>query len=331
MIKTEALFAKLDTAGFQPELVEEDTEITICCPLCDDDLPRLYISADTGAWVCFHCHEQGGLHRLLLTVCEMDASEAFEVGRTLRTVDPTEYDDYFELSEDSLNKTAEQPRELVLPSQFHPIDARAPSAILKYLERRHVSPELAAARGIGYAVTGRYAWRVIVPAITDQCLYTFVARTILTNCPNCEEVLDDCMCRPRRFPKVLTPTTKDGARPRYTLYNFDAVRASRSTRVIVVEGVFDALRLPTEAVALLGSSISATQVSLLAGLVRGRDCIIALDGDEAGYRGALKVAEALTAELVPVFVALLPYGADPGSMDAQELEKCLHDARAFVL
>lgn len=331
MIKTSALFDVLDQAGFEPELVEEDTEITIICPLCADDLPRLYVSADTGAWTCFHCHEQGGLHRLLMAVCEMDASTAYETSRTLRTNDPTDYDDYFELSEDKAVVGSRQPAVLTLPLQFHLIDTQTPAVILKYLERRHVSPQLAAARGIGYAITGRYAWRVIVPVKSDATLYTFVARTVLTQCPNCMEVLDDCTCRPRHFPKVLTPTTKDGANPRATLFNFDAVRSSRSTSVVVVEGVFDALRLPSEAVALLGSSASATQVSLISGLVRGRECILALDGDEAGYKGALKVAEALTAELVPLRVAVLPEGADPGSMDIDELHRCLTNAQAFVL
>jgi DNA primase len=98
-----------------------------------------------------------------------------------------------------------------------------------------------------------------------------------------------------------------------------------------VEGVFDALRFPYEAVALMGSSASTTQVTLLAGLARGRDVILALDPDTAGYLGAVKVANALASKLVPVRVALLPKGSDIGSLGAEAAEPYLANASRFIL
>ena len=99
----------------------------------------------------------------------------------------------------------------------------------------------------------------------------------------------------------------------------------------MVEGVFDALRLPNEAVATLGASASATQITLIAGLARGRECIVCYDSDQAGYLGAIKVAEALTSATIPVRVALLPIGKDPGSMKLSALEKALQQSRRYVL
>ena len=330
MINSRALFDTLFQQGLQPEFVEDDSEITICCPQCGDERPRLYINAETAAWVCFHCHEQGGLHALLMTICQLSGHESFDASRSIRL--NTGEDDYFELQEDKKDDPKKgDAKVLALPSRFEPITRDSPSRFLDYLTARGVSPDLAAARGIGYATGGYYGNRIIVPVQNDGVLYTYIARTIRRKCPSCAEVLDDCVCTPRRFPKVLTPSTGDGARPRLTLYNLDPVRRSTSPRVVVVEGVFDALRRPGDAVALLGSSASATQIALLAGITRGREVILALDADEAGYKGTLKVAEALLSELVRVKIALLPDGKDPGDLSGDELEACINAARPFVV
>ena len=322
-----ALFDALFEAGLQPELVEEDTEITVACPLCEDDRPRLYVSTETASWLCFHCHAQGNLHQLLMSVVGLDGHGAFDTSRSIRLNGD---DDYFELKEDR-KPEPQKIAALELPGSFISITRETPEVYLKYLARRHISPELAAARGIGYSERGHYGKRIIVPVKSDGVLYTFIARTVLATCPSCSQGLDVCTCRPRRFPKVLTPPTANGARPSLTLYNIDSVRRSASPRLVVVEGVFDALRLPTEAVALLGSSASSTQVALIAGIARGRTVTLCLDGDEAGYKGALKVAEALIGEMVRVKVALLPEGADPGSLPMNELESCLVSAHPYVL
>lgn len=327
MIKSDALYDYLFDQGLQPEYVEEDTQIVVCCPMCEDDRPRLYVSSETGAFICFHCHEQGNLHQFLMRVCNLDGNEAFEQGRLIRGSREDEID-YFEHREE---RKKEVTAVLTLPRQFHTIDRAAPVQFLKYLEKRHVSPELAINRGIGYAVTGRYAYRVIVPVKNDGHLYTYIGRTVLTQCPNCTELVDDCTCRPYKYPKVLTPTKKQGAQPSHTLYNLEVVHRTRPERLVVVEGVFDALRLPTSSVALLGSSASATQVTLIAGLARGREVILALDPDEAGYKGTLKVADLLSSEMVKVRVALLPEGEDVGSIDQPTLDRCLQEARPYIV
>lgn len=329
MLKSAALFDWLLQEGHQPEYMEEETEIVFCCPLCADDRPRLYVSCDNGAWVCFHCHESGNLHQLLMRACGLDGSDAFDVGRHFRVAVNEEHNDYFEIQEKK--EVVELAEVLKLPSSYRPITHESPPIFLNYLARRGVSPELASARGIGYSVSGRYAYRIIIPVQNDSMLYTFVARSVLVACPNCQEKLDDCTCRPYKFPKVLTPTSKHGARPSLTLYNLDAVRNSKPSTPVVVEGVFDALVLPTRAVGLLGSSASSTQITLLAGLARNNGLILCLDGDTAGYKGTLKIAEALSSEMIKVKVALLPEGRDPGSLSIDELEGYLATARPYIL
>lgn len=325
-LDVKAVFEWLAEENFQPELVEEDTEITVCCPLCGDDRPRLYVSTESGQFICFHCHEEGNFHQFLMRVGDMSGSKAMSLKSEFTTTDPQ---DWFDAPPKLV--TPKNDAILRLPPSFKLIDHNTPDEYLRYLEYRGVSVELAMAKGIGYATSGKYAWRIIVPVRNDGKLYTFIARTILAQCPNCREAINDCVCQPRKFPKVLTPETKEGAVPRLTLYNLDAVLKSKSPRVVVVEGVFDALRLPNEAVAVMGSSASRTQITLLTGLLRGRTCVLALDPDTAGYLGTVKVADALTAELIQVSVATLPEGEDVGSLDSAELARYLNQARRYVL
>ncbi len=325
MLKPDALYNWLLDQGVEADYMEEDTEIVLACTQCDDDRQRLYITPDEGIWTCFRCGAQGALLDFLKDIVGLDFQEAMEAYRTLVQSD---HDDPWE----DFTPAPDRPRAeaftgVELPEEFHLLDERAPSHFLKYLEKRHVSLDLAISSGIGYAISGLYAYRLIVPVITDGEVYSYVARTIFRRCPRCDNKLDACSCK-FQIRKVLTPS---GGRPRLTLYNLDRVRASRGPRVVVVEGVFDALQLPSDAVALLGSSISPTQTTLLAGLSRGREVIVCLDGDDAGRHGARRVADALTSSLVRVSVAKLPEATDPGSLPRDQLEECLSTAKPYVL
>ena len=324
-LDAEKLYGMLFEAGFAPEWAEEETEIVFCCVLCDDDKPRLYVSADTGVWVCFHCHEEGSLYRLFLRVLELDSHEAYEAQRKLLTQDTT--DPWRELiAEPGVEEKEPDKGQVVLPTNFRPVSDVTPERFLRYLSRRHISRELAIQRGVGYCLQGRYANRLVLPVESDGHLFTFVARSVWSRCPGCQNAAEDCECE-RTFRKVLTPT---GGRPGLTLYNLDFVRASASSRVVLVEGAFDALRLPREAVALLTSSISATQVTLLAGVSRGRELVLCLDGDSAGRKGAAKIADALWSAMVPCHIAHLEDGEDPSSLDHKDLERALREAEAYI-
>ena len=324
------LFDLLAREGLDPEWMEEETEIAIACPLCEDDRPRLYIGSDTGAWICFHCDEQGGFMQLLGHVVSLDTHQQMEARR--RIVDEAVDDPWAaqtaEPKREAPNGDARLAAACELPSEFKPFSAGvAPEVFNRYLLYRRINLALASVRGLGYAVGGRYARRLVVPVANDGFLFTFVARSVLAGCPNCEEPFEDCTCE-RRFPKVLTPS---GGKPKLSLYNLDFVRVSQSERVVVVEGVFDALSLPAEGLALLGSSLSPTQLLLLAGVSRGRQVYVALDGDKAGRAGARRVADALISALVPCFIASLPDGADPNSLERDQLEDCLTKAKRYVL
>lgn len=335
MLKAVKFYDWLTDAGFQPELVEDDEEIIVCCPLCNDDRPRLYISTERGNWICFHCSEQGNLYRFIQVATGAPTSEAFELQQRLTSTDAEEPDDFFDVRH--LEKKQAPATALTLPMSFRPAGPNMPTEFKQYLASRGIGEAVAALRGIGYSESGRYAKRIIIPVINDGHLHTFIARTILTQCPNCMELLDACTCSPIKYPKVLTPSTKNGATPALAIYNYDQVLASTNRPAIVMEGWADALAsYPDQAVALMGSKVSRTQLMLLTILGRNsHGLILCLDGDFAGYNGATKIAEALSAELIKVRVAILPMSKDPGKLieagKKDVLDDCIRDSRSFIL
>jgi DNA primase len=98
------------------------------------------------------------------------------------------------------------------------------------------------------------------------------------------------------------------------LYNLHRVRGRK--HLILVEGYFSVFRLfqlGVPAVALMGSSLSAAQVTLLreAGV---KYLTVLLDGDEAGRAAAPAIMARLASEPFLVKFGLLPEGSQPDTV-----------------
>ena len=103
-----------------------------------------------------------------------------------------------------------------------------------------------------------------------------------------------------------------------TLYGLALARteASAKKEIIVAEGYMDVIALAQagfpQAVAPLGTAMTETQIGLLWRMVP--EPILCFDGDKAGQRAALRIAERALPLLKPGFslrFALLPAGKDP--------------------
>ncbi len=113
-----------------------------------------------------------------------------------------------------------------------------------------------------------------------------------------------------------TPFFKKGS----NLYNLDYARklSNKIEHVYLVEGYMDVVGLRSKgienAVANLGTSLTDRQVSVLNQFFD--DLVICFDGDESGYKAALRAAENLIKELKPekqISFLFLPNKEDPDS------------------
>ena len=188
-----------------------------------------------------------------------------------------------------------------LPSEAHPLDnpaSRWQRPFWDYLRGRGVSPVLVGEYRIHYALIGRYRNRVLIPVTWHGTICGFVARAI-----------DD------RQPKTLN---SNGALD--IPFNLD--RMNRRQPIVLVEGVFDALRLPTMAVATLGARLSLGQREALAA-VDPEVITVLRDGDRAGRTRTVQDARDLLGAGFRVRLAALPDGLDPASAPPSVLAEAL--------
>ncbi len=138
---------------------------------------------------------------------------------------------------------------IALPDAFAPLDRlHAPDVerhlapFRAYLESRGISMDVIRRHGIGCALAGRYAARVIFPVHLEGHLVAFQARDITG----------------RSAAKYIGPP---GVRLGEVLFNLDDARTH--DRIVLCEGIVSAIRTGPDAVACFGKALSPSQVGLL--------------------------------------------------------------------
>lgn len=125
----------------------------------------------------------------------------------------------------------------------------------------------------------------------------------------------------------------------YNYWNFPSGKflfnewlVDRSQPVIVVEGIFDVLRMASagydNTVALMGSSLSDTQAKKLKSLTQ--PVYMMLDGDMAGRKGVMKAVGMLRGTVVSLRECEVPDGKDPGDLSDGELKNIVESARLVL-
>jgi DNA primase len=198
-------------------------------------------------------------------------------------------------------------RVIELPKSYRAI--KCEGDLPTYLQGRQVTLADCSRHSIGYCKTGFFSNRVIVPIYfpTGE-LATFIARWM----DNGHKQIG---------PKVLYPK---GSKKSRVLFNQRI--ASKHNTVIVTEGVFDALRTGTSAVALLGKHASDEQLKLLIKMGQKRRLVVLLDNDAKD--DAEFLADELAEVCPEVYLGSLPEGVkDPGEASKKDIARVLRTAR----
>lgn len=307
-MNTEMLVATMEDAGFSMSSVAGGTELLTNCALCFDEKSRLYIEASSGLWMCHRCGEKGHLLSLLVRVVELTFATAYPLAESI-SAQPIDAPVVIEAHR------APPPSSVRLPRGF--IRDAGDRYAGDYFAMRGLSRTLVSDVGAGYCLTGYYAHRVIVPVITQGALRTWVART----------------WKPYEQKKVLMAVESQAAR---ALFGYDLLVDERRhwKELIVVEGVFDALRLwdlgYRETVATLGAHITDLQMALMKHL-RPSAVVLMRDADEAGDTAAIKEGRALLSNMFSVSIAHLPENSDPSEASPQDIRTALEKAIPVTL
>jgi hypothetical protein len=300
------LLELLEQAGVDFKRSDGD-EITLNCPFCvtEDTGYHLGLNVGNGLAHCFRCdYKSGGL---MNTARQL--SRVYDIPFQIR---------YMATKEEQEGRPVPalpSPSREYLPKEYERFVSGSTDKVEKrirgYLKSRGVSQLQIEKHQIGFAVAGKYAWRVLFPVLgEDGKAYGCVARSVDV----------------RQKPKYLNSL---GIK---LLWN-----AHRPAKVAVVcEGIIDALKVETAlmrrrdwvAVARLGSSLTPQQMRQLRQYER---IVILPDRDAAGVKGAIAMAELCAANHIQVEMAVPERmdDRDPGDMIDDEIIDYIDSAQSW--
>jgi len=269
------------------------------CPFCNHRKPKLEINMATNEegnnpWECWVCQTRGRTIRSLLKQLKTPRETAAQILKYLPKGSQIEYKGLSIVE---------------LPEEYQPLHSASGTSVIanmvkKYLYERGLSDNDFIKYQIGYATTGEFGGRVIIPSYSgSNQLNYFVARAYDGN-----------------YFKYKNPEASKDIIFFENLINWDAP-------IILCEGVFDAMAIRRNAIPILGKNIStALYKKLLTSSVN--DIYVALDTD--ARTKALEIAEKLLNQGKRVFLIELP-GKDPSEMGFKAFTELIQSAQELDL
>jgi DNA primase len=269
------------------------------CPFCNHRKPKLEINMATNEegknfWECWVCQTRGQSIRSLLKQLSTPRDQAADI---LKYLPKGTYVEYKGLSI------------VELPKEYQPLYLASTESVIanmvrKYLYDRGLTDNDFIKYSIGYATTGEFGGRVIIPSYSESGqLNFFVARTYDGN-----------------YFKYKNPEASKDIIFFENLINWNQP-------IILCEGVFDAIAIRRNAIPILGKSISdALYKRIIVGKVQ--DIYVALDTDARDK--AVQIAEKFLNQGKRVFLINLS-DKDPSEMGFRAFTELIQTAEELDL
>ncbi len=269
------------------------------CPFCNHHKPKLEIKMSTNEqghnpWECWVCQTKGRTIRSLLKQLKTPRDTANEV---LKYVPRGSQIEYKQLSI------------IELPKEYQPLYSASNTSVVanlvkKYLYERGLTDNDFIKYGVGYATTGEYGGRVIVPSYTSSgTLNFFVARSFDGN-----------------YFKYKNPEASKDIIFFENLINWNAP-------IILCEGVFDAIAIRRNAIPLLGKNMAQALYKKIL-MSPTTDVYVALDSDARNR--ALQISEKLLNQGKRVYLVEMKE-KDPSEMGFTSFTKHIQSAQELDL
>jgi len=269
------------------------------CPFCNHRKPKLEINMHTNEkgqnpWECWVCQTRGRTIRSLLKQLKTPREQSADILKYLPKGSTIEY---------------KQLSIIELPKEYQMLYSASSTSVVanlvkKYLYERGLTDNDFIKYGIGYATSGEYGGRVIIPSYngSNQLNY-FIARSYDGN-----------------YFKYKNPEVSKDIIFFENLINW-------KTPIILCEGVFDAMSIRRNAIPILGKSIST---SLYKKIITSplTDVYIALDQDARNR--ALEMSQQLLNQGKRVYLIDLP-DKDPSEMGFRAFTELVQQAEELDL
>jgi len=279
------------------EMSRDGINYCIKCPECKDDRRdkrKLVVRLDDGRYHCWVCGTKGSNITRLISKFRPDLVQGLKV---------------------SLRKEKEEIQEVIeeikLPSNSILLGSMAHKdpdlkASLKYLKNRGLDKrDIMRWRALSCS-SGSFRRRIIIPSFDiDGKLNYYVARTI----------------------DAEIKMKYQNSRVSKEEIIFNEIDIDWSEEVVLVEGVFDAIKCPENTIPILGSSLS-TRSKLFKMIAKNQTpCIVSLDPDLK--QKAFKLADLLASSGCDVKVAFAPPGKDLGDLSKADAMSILSNAKEY--
>ncbi|MGD1850860.1 MAG: DNA primase [Cyanophyceae cyanobacterium] len=351
----------VDVVSERVALKKQGRDFVGLCPFHDDKSPSFTVSPTKQFYYCFSCGAGGNSIKFLMeldkrsfTDVVMDLAQRFQV--PVQTLEP-------EKRQELQRQLSERDRlyeVMAIASKFyeHALhQVQGHQALIYLTEKRQLTPDIIQQFQLGYAPGG---WDTLFRYLTEQKQFpvSIVEAAGLAVPRKSGQGFYDRF-RDRLMIPICDPQGRvigfggrgltDDAKPKYlnspetalfdkgrTLFGLDKAKQAIASRdgAIVVEGYFDVIALHAaglnNAVAALGTALSATQVKLLLRFTESKRVVLNFDADGAGQ----KATERAIGEL-----ETLAYNGDvqlrvlnlPGGKDADEFLKSHSPSAYFQL
>lgn len=267
------------------------SELLFFCPKCKHHKKKLSVNIEKDAFKCWICDWHGkSIRRIILRFGNYLQQKNWN--ELSGIVEITDYEKIFLLEKEIICEET-----ITLPEEFLTLCNKDTSltslSARRYLKERGIGKENIAYWKIGYAVSGEYENRIIIPSFNlDGNINYFVARRY-----------DGKTWQKYKNPKI----TKD--------IIFNELMIDWNSDVTIVEGVFDAIKAEN-AIPILGSTLRENS-KLFQNIIKNDPAIyIALDPD------AEKKAEHLIYSLlsydIEIYKIDIPFGKDVGDLSHEE-------------
>jgi len=293
MMSYKSLKNILDTTFGQGDLARDGVNYQLSCPFCKGK-KKLHVRLDDFRYHCWVCDAKGRNVWKLVSKIRPDLVSISNLPKSSTNFIP----------EDQVKE-----EKVVLPERLVPVfrKSRDPDilSVKKYLGKRGVSLEKMMRWRIMSATSGKYRRHALIPSFDKEGeINYFVARSI-----------DEGSFRYRN------------AKARKSDVIFNEVDVDFSKPVVLVEGVFDAIKCPENTVPILGSSMVKNSL-LYKRLVRNQtDVIISLDPDMP--EKAYKISDILIKAGCEVSVCFAPEGKDMGDLTYDRALSVLASAKSY--
>ena len=262
------------------------------CPSCKHRKRKLSVNIEKDAFKCWICDWSGAnLHRLVKKYGDFKQRAKWtELSDRIDIKDFTE--DLFEKKEDiAIEQKIDLPKEFITLATHKVVPASLPARA--YLEARGITRADMIRWKMGYCQEGEYKNRVIIPSFNQSgyCNY-FVGRSYTEDF--------------RKY--VNPPVSKD------IIFNELFIEWNRE--VVLVEGVFDAIKAGRNAIPVLGSTVRPN--SNLFKKIIDNETPVAVAFDKDAEKKAMKLIRGLMSYDIEVRkVDIDPY-SDVGEMSKEE-------------